>query len=178
MTMDSTRQPGMTAANPITEKSHPLHVLTLTPFFPSLEDPTQGSFVYEPLVSVEQLNVVSSVIGVSPVYRPRKHANPSVPASWVRYPQIPGINGLAGAGRFLYARLRSKVADLHGERPINVIHAHAALPCGHAASLLAASLQVPFVVTVHGLDVFNAGSGDCASSIVRRQASIGVYLLA
>ena len=37
----------------------------------------------------------------------------------------------------------------------SLIHAHAALPCGQAAMLLARDLGIPFVVTVHGLDVFS-----------------------
>jgi teichuronic acid biosynthesis glycosyltransferase TuaC len=47
------------------------------------------------------------------------------------------------------------VRQLHAQRPISLIHAHAALPCGHAAMLLARDLRIPFVVTVHGLDVFS-----------------------
>jgi glycosyltransferase involved in cell wall biosynthesis len=39
-------------------------------------------------------------------------------------------------------------------KPIDLIHAHAALPCGHAAALLSRELGIPFVVTVHGLDVY------------------------
>jgi glycosyltransferase involved in cell wall biosynthesis len=35
-----------------------------------------------------------------------------------------------------------------------LIHAHAALPCGHAAVLLSQELKIPCVVTVHGLDAF------------------------
>ncbi len=40
-------------------------------------------------------------------------------------------------------------------QPVHVIHAHSALPCGHAASLLSRELKIPFVVTVHGLDAFS-----------------------
>lgn len=38
--------------------------------------------------------------------------------------------------------------------PFDVIHAHGALPCGHAAEIIARRLSIPFVVTVHGLDAF------------------------
>ena len=37
-----------------------------------------------------------------------------------------------------------------------MIHAHSALPCGHAALLLSRELKIPFVVTVHGLDAFSS----------------------
>jgi glycosyltransferase involved in cell wall biosynthesis len=38
--------------------------------------------------------------------------------------------------------------------PLDLIHAHAALPCGHAAVIIAKRLSIPFVVSVHGLDAF------------------------
>jgi teichuronic acid biosynthesis glycosyltransferase TuaC len=56
-----------------------------------------------------------------------------------------------------------------------VIHAHAALPCGHAAALLSRRLNIPFVVTVHGLDVFNTCHGGGIPAAWRRTASLEVY---
>jgi len=93
----------------------------------------------------------------------------------MRYPQIPGNLGLSSAGRWLYARLRAEVRRLHRERPIDVIHAHSALPCGHAAALLSRHLKIPFVVTLHGLDVFNTCFRGGVPAAWRRRASIDVY---
>jgi glycosyltransferase involved in cell wall biosynthesis len=39
--------------------------------------------------------------------------------------------------------------------PIDLIHAHSALPCGHAAMLLGREINVPYVVSVHGLDAYS-----------------------
>jgi teichuronic acid biosynthesis glycosyltransferase TuaC len=133
-----------------------LHVLTITPFFPYESNPVYGNYISEPIQLFGEYNLQSTVIGVSPIHHPRRRPLAGVDATWMRYPQIPGNLGLANAGSFLYRRLSSHVRRLHRENPIDVIHAHAALPCGHAASLLAQSLHVPFVVTVHGLDVFNS----------------------
>jgi glycosyltransferase involved in cell wall biosynthesis len=47
-----------------------------------------------------------------------------------------------------------KIRKLHAHHPIDLIHAHAALPCGHTASLISNQLGIPFVHTVHGLDAF------------------------
>ena len=152
----------------------PLHILTLTPFFPSRENEVGGCFVKEPLDVLAKLGVASSVIAVSPIYNPR-HPIPEAPAHWLRYPQIPGTIGLPTAGLFLYARLMRTVADLHKKRPIDVIHAHAALPGGHAASLLARRLRLPYFVTVHGLDVFNTCFLEGAPALWRRRVSIKVY---
>src|SRR5271157_4233134 len=141
------------------EMSSVLHVLTLTPFFPSDQNEVNGCFVAEPIEQFKPLGIESSVIAVSPIYHRGKKASSSAPAEWVRFPQVPGNLGLSSAGKLLYARLLRRIRELHGVKPIDVIHAHAALPCGHAAALLSRRLNIPFVVTLHGLDVFNAFLG-------------------
>ena len=134
-----------------------------------------GCFIAESTRQLEELDVTSSVIGVTPIHYPRRKSNPSTPAKWVRFPQIPGNAGLSSAGWWLYARLLAEVPWLHRERPIDVIHAHAALPCGHAAALLSKHLKIPFVVTLHGLDVFNTCFLSGSAATQRRRVSIGVY---
>jgi glycosyltransferase involved in cell wall biosynthesis len=152
-----------------------LHVLTLTPFFPSDQNEVSGCFVAEPLELLRQFGVDSSVIAVSPIYYRRKHPSSWAAAEWVRYPQVPGNIGLSSAGKILYARLVGRVRKLHAVKPIDVIHAHGALPCGHAAGLLSRHLGIPFVVTVHGLDAFNICFQDGTLAQGRRQESIDVY---
>src|SRR5450755_2013901 len=132
-----------------------LHVLTLTPFFPSQENEVSGCFIAESNKQLCQFGIHSSVIAVAPIYYPGKSPVPEAHAKWLRYLQIPGNLGLSSAGRWLYARLLLEVPRIHRKTPIDVIHAHAALPCGHAAELLSRRLNIPFVVTLHGLDVFN-----------------------
>ena len=132
-----------------------LHVLTLTPFFPSAENEVSGCFIAESLDQLKTLGVDSTVIAVTPLDYARKNPSPSAVAEWVTYPQLPGNLGLSSAGKLLYARLAGKRRTLHRAKPIDVIHAHTALPCGHAAELLSKDLNVPFVVSLHGLDVFN-----------------------
>jgi teichuronic acid biosynthesis glycosyltransferase TuaC len=132
-----------------------MHVLTLTPFYPTASDDAAGCFVAEPLRLLPEFGAESSVIAAQPWYRGSVVASPEAPpASWVRYPALPSGLGLSSAGNFLFARLHSRVCDLHRLRPIDLIHAHAALPCGHAAALLGRELNIPFVVTVHGLDAY------------------------
>ena len=132
-----------------------MRVLTLTPFYPTASDDAEGCFIAEPLRELEQFGVNSCVVAVQPLHRASDGSNATPPvASWVRYPCIPGGIGLSSAGALLYASLISKVRRLHRSQPIDVIHAHAALPCGHAAALLSRELKIPCVVTVHGLDAF------------------------
>jgi len=152
-----------------------LHVLTLTPFYPSVGDDVSGCFVAESLEQLKSEDVTSTVMAVGNVYHPRKVAEDTKPAIWFRYLQFPGIVGLSSAGVLLYSRIKAKVLRLHQQRPIDVIHAHAALPCGDAAARLSSELGVPFVVSVHGLDVFNTFFGQGISVRWRRKASCVVY---
>jgi teichuronic acid biosynthesis glycosyltransferase TuaC len=152
-----------------------LHVLTLTPFFPSNHNEVSGCFVAEPIEQLRQFGIDCSVIAALPIYYPRKHSSSSAAAEWVRYPQVPGTLGLSSAGKLLYARLLGRVRQLHSVKPIDVIHAHAALPCGHAAALLSRRLNIPFVVTVHGLDVFNNCHLGGIPAAWRRKVSVDVY---
>ncbi len=152
-----------------------LHVLTLTPFFPSDQNEVSGCFIAEPIEHFRQLGIDSSVIAVSPIYYPRRRASLSAAAHWVRYPQIPGNLGLSSAGKLLYARVLGRIRRLHSARPIDVIHTHAALPCGHAAALISRRLNIPFVVTLHGLDVFNTCFLGGIPAAWRRQVSVNIY---
>jgi teichuronic acid biosynthesis glycosyltransferase TuaC len=132
-----------------------IRVLTLTPFYPTASDDGAGGFIAEPLRELERLGIDSCVLAVRPLHRSIAESSPSAPvAIWTRYPSIPGGIGLSSSGAFLYASLISRVRKLHQGRRIDLIHAHAALPCGHAAVLLSQELHIPCVVTVHGLDVY------------------------
>jgi teichuronic acid biosynthesis glycosyltransferase TuaC len=133
-----------------------MHVLTLTPFYPTAEDDASGCFIAESVGELQRQGVESSVIAVHAMH----HSHPggdskAPPAAWKKYFCLPGNPGLFTAGRFLHAALRSHLRQIHSQHPISLIHAHAALPCGHAAMLLARELGIPFVVTVHGLDAFS-----------------------
>jgi glycosyltransferase involved in cell wall biosynthesis len=152
-----------------------LHVLTLTPFYPSHGDEVSGCFVAEALGELKTCGVKSSVIAVDSIYHASRRASQQSPAEWIRYPQLPGNFGLSSAGRFLGASLLTEVRRLHGQSPVSVIHAHAALPCGHAAALLSRRLGIPFVVTIHGLDVFNSCFQKGIAAGWRREASLSVY---
>jgi glycosyltransferase involved in cell wall biosynthesis len=133
------------------------HVLTITPFYPREGNETGGCFIAEPLTELISSGLQSTVFAVEPVYRTAPRAATNVPAaSWYRYPSLPGSLGLASASIGLYWRLREAVAALHKKSRIDLIHAHGPLPCGHTALLLSRYLKIPYVVSVHGLDVFSA----------------------
>jgi teichuronic acid biosynthesis glycosyltransferase TuaC len=153
----------MEGANPVfnaarlrMQPAKPIQVLTLTPFYPSENDDAGGCFVAEPLeVLANAGGVVNTVLAVQPAYRRKLRARASnIPATWLRYFSLPGGFGLSTAGAFLFARIVGQIRELQKEQRIDLIHAHAPLPCGHAAMLLGAELGLPYVVSVHGLDAF------------------------
>jgi len=134
----------------------PLHVLTLTPFYPSENDEGSGSFVAEPLEWLARIGIHNDVYALQPIYRKKsKPVESAHPGQWMRYFSLPGGFGLPTAGAFAFARIVGPIREMHRKQPIDVIHAHSALPCGHAAMLVNKELGIPYVVSVHGLDVFS-----------------------
>ena len=137
-------------------ESRPLHVLTLTPFYPTKQDDASGCFVYDPLLWLNKLGIKNTVFAVQPFYRGRfDSSSVAVPAQWIRYFALPSGFGLPTAGAFVFAHSVRELRELHREHPIDVVHAHGALPCGHAAMLLSREFGIPFVVSVHGLDAYS-----------------------
>jgi glycosyltransferase involved in cell wall biosynthesis len=155
---------------------HVPHVLTLTPFYPTEDDVANGCFVSEPLDWLAKAGVRNTVFAVQPVYRGGLRASPSsVPAHRLRYFSLPGGFGLPSAGAFLFARIVSRLRELHRRQPIDLIHAHAPLPCGHAAMLLSRELNIPYVVSVHGLDAFSTEQVSGRAGVWCRRISQHVY---
>jgi glycosyltransferase involved in cell wall biosynthesis len=139
-----------------TDAAGNLHVVTLTPFYPTDRDEASGCFVAEPLHWLAKLGVRNTVFAVQPVYRGSFRGGSSqMPAYWLRYFSLPGGVGLPTAGAFVFARVVGRLRELHRTQRIDLIHAHGPLPCGHAAMLLSGELNIPFVVSVHGLDAFS-----------------------
>ena len=153
-----------------------LHVLTLTPFYPSDRDDASGCFISEPLDLLACAAIRNTVIAAQPAYRPRLRTRAStVPVQWLRYWALPGGVGLPSAGAFLFARIVARVRALNRVQPIDLIHAHAPLPCGHAAMLLSRELNLPYVVSVHGLDAFSTEQVGGKSGEWCRRISQRVY---
>ena len=157
-----------------TNKVRKIHVLTLTPFYPAQVDDAQGCFIAEPLEVLPQQGIVNTVIVLQPVYRKRVSlSQSSVSAEWQRYFSLPTGFGLSTAGAFAFARIVGRVRALNRVQPVDLIHAHAPLPAGHAAMLLSTELNLPYVVSVHGLDAFSTEqvkgrSGQWCARIARR----------
>jgi teichuronic acid biosynthesis glycosyltransferase TuaC len=132
-----------------------LHVLTLTPFYPLRGDDGAGCFIAEPLKALEKVGVKNTVLVAKPFYRTGAPINSNSPAATsLRYFSLPKGVGLASSGAFLFSRLVGQFRKLCERNPLDLVHAHGALPCGHAAALLSREFGIPYVITVHGLDAY------------------------
>lgn len=127
-------------------------VLVLTPFYPTAQEPGQGSFIAEPLARMNGL-AECETIAIRPFYR-RAAPMAGDQEKWLTYFSIPTNLGLPASGEFLASRLIRNAVEKHRRKPFDLIHAHSALPCGLAAARLSERLSIPFVVSVHGLDAF------------------------
>jgi teichuronic acid biosynthesis glycosyltransferase TuaC len=169
-----------------TLRGRSMHVLTLTPFYPSNHDEAGGCFVSEPIQALENLaqenpalanlRITNTVLAVQPFYRGKRRVRESaVSTHWLRYFSLPSALGLPTAGAFLFARIVGRIRSLLASQPIDLIHAHAPLPCGHAAMLLSQELGIPYVVSVHGLDAFSTEQTGGRSAPWCRRISQRVY---
>lgn len=152
-----------------------LHVLTVTPFYPFEGDDANGCFVAEPIDALGKLGIRNTVIAVQPFYRSRRASVSSYPCEWCQYFSLPGGAGLPVAGAFLFARIVGRVRELLRTEPIDLIHAHGPLPCGHAAMLLSRELGLRYVVSVHGLDAFSTAQVSGRAGEWCRRVSRRIY---
>ena len=132
-----------------------LHIVTLTPFYPSQANPVSGCFIAEPLQKLQKWDLRSDVLVAEPFYRASQMALPDSPVEWIRFLSLPRGMGLSSAGAFLSRGVQGRIEQIHRQDPIDLIHAHSALPCGHAALLTSRRTGIPFAVTVHGLDAYS-----------------------
>ena len=66
-------------------RDRPLHVLTLTPFYPTQSDDASGCFIAEPLVAMAERGMLQTVFPVRPFHRGRVAPGTTAPpADFVR----------------------------------------------------------------------------------------------
>ena len=138
------------------QRQQGIHTLTLAPFYPVEGDDGSGCFIAEPLRALEMAGLSHTVLLATPFYRATAPIHrAALPATPLKYFSLPKGFGLASSGAFLFHRMVGFVRESNARTPIDLIHAHGALPCGHAASLLFRELGIPYVVSVHGLDAYS-----------------------
>jgi hypothetical protein len=155
-------------------------VLVVSHLYPAPNHP-RHLFVHEQVKALRALGVEMKV--VSPTgYAPRAlwRAHPrlrrrgltpdraTIDGIEIEYPRVPVLPRMAlfaHSGEMFYATLRRRVPAWRAEG-FDLIHAHQAMPDGAAAQRLAAALDVPYVVTVHGRDVnFHLPQGGAVATV-------------
>ena len=140
-----------------------MKLLTLAPYFPSPVGPSHGLFILDQLLALRDSGVESENIAATPwapqllagvsdrfkslTETPDRESVAGLAVTHQRYLKAPGRHLAATAGLSLAASLARRLNHFDD---IDVIHAHGALPCGHAAYALSKLLGVPFVMTIHG----------------------------
>ena len=148
-----------------------MRVLLLSHMYPSSVDPVFGIFVHKQTKELVkqgcEVRVVSPVPLTPPPLRKLKRR-------WQGYSQIPREEGLEGievhhprylsfprnillaySGYLYYSGAKGDIRRIYDSFPFDVIHAHVAVPDGHAAIIAGRAYGKPTVVTFHGHDVHN-----------------------
>ncbi len=143
-----------------------MRVLVVSHLYPS-PGVERHLFVHEQVLALRKLGVEAQVLSPTPWVprilwrdprqkrrgqKPREAVRDGVVAEYPRVPQIPRRHFFARLGDLAYYRVRRLPSLRSGG--YDLLHAHQALPDGALAQRLAADLGVPYVVTVHGADVY------------------------
>ncbi len=143
-----------------------MRVLVVSHLYPS-PGVDRHLFVHEQILALRELGVDSRVLSPTPWAprilwhdprqrrrgeKPRQAVRDRVVADYPRVPQLPRRLLFDRLGDIAYCCVRRLPSLRHGR--YDLIHAHQALPDGALAQRLARELGVPFVVTVHGADVY------------------------
>jgi teichuronic acid biosynthesis glycosyltransferase TuaC len=148
---------------------HP-HIVTLSSLFPSAHQPLAGLFVRErafrlgarlPLAVVAPqpwFPLQALLRRIKPGFRPGAPAREQQRGFEVRYPRFLSVPGALKSrdGFFMALAAWPRLRALHRGGRLDVIDAHFGYPDGHAASLLARWLDVPYTVTLRGTETRHA----------------------
>lgn len=147
-----------------------MNVLVLSHMFPNKSAPSFGVFVLEQVRALDKLKINIEVISPTP-YSPKILWFNN---KWKGYGNIPLAEIIDGkkifhprymifpmrilfekSGWNYYLGIRKTLREILNKTEINLIHANTALPDGQAAEYVKEKFGIPFVVTIHGDDLYN-----------------------
>lgn len=143
-----------------------MRVLVVSHLYPS-PGVERHLFVHEQILALRELGVEARVLSPTPWaprilwrdarqerrgQKPREAVRDGISAEYPRVPQPPRRLLFDRLGDLAYHSVR-RLPSLRSSG-YDLLHAHQALPDGALAQRLAADLGVPYVVTVHGADVY------------------------
>ena len=91
--------------------------------------------------------------------QPRRDELDGIPVEYVRFFAPPRRGGYASWDRWARVPLTRALERAHAERPIDLVHAHYALPAGGSAAEFCTAKGVPLAVSIHGGDVLGPELG-------------------
>ncbi len=146
-----------------------MKVLILSHMYPVPYNPVYGIFVHKQVKSLAKAGVEVRVVSpvpwapwpldrLSDKWRgfsevPDRDEIDGITAYYPRYLTYPRAWFFSSSGERMYRGIRGLVSDIRRDFPFDLIHAHVALPDGHAASMLTEEYGCPFILTIHGHDL-------------------------
>lgn len=147
-----------------------MKVLVISHMYPSTFNNVFGIFVSEQVKALVKHGVNIKVISPVPLTPfPINRIN----EKWYRYSKIPKFENRDGisvyypryitfpkalffdsSGERMYRGIKELIQNIYNGYKFDLVHAHAALPDGYAAMKIAKDFKVPFVVTIHGQDLY------------------------
>jgi len=162
-----------------------MKVLVISHMYPSTFNEVDGIFVHEQAKALVKEGIEVKVVSpipwtpfpinhLSPKWKaysmiPLRSAWDGIEVHYPRYRTYPKEMLFASSGWRMYQGIKRPVDKIHQKFPFDLIHAHAALPAGYAAVLIARRYRRPLVITVHGYDlqVTFYKSAKCRSVLLR-----------
>jgi len=146
-----------------------LKVLHITHLYPRPYDPLLGIAMHNQIKTMEMQGCVQKVISPTPLTPfPIKHISSKwnsyskvlsqdkiegIEVYYPRYLVFPRAWLYASAGVRMYWGIKKLVKEIQLEFPFDLIHAHTALPDGHAGLLIAMEYKKPLIVTFQSTDL-------------------------
>ena len=166
-----------------------MRVLVVAEYYPRAGDPVRGVWAHRQAVAARD---AGADVRVLVLHRPippmaafrerdaqlasRELSQPArarlggLEVEYVRYLSPPRSFAYSTWGAFAAPLLRRRLARLAPGWKPDLIHAHYAVPAGDAVAR--AAPELPLVISVHGHDVFGAGSGGRAVTRVLERADL------
>jgi len=152
-----------------------MNVCVVAEYYPRRRDPATGVWAHEQALAARDAGadvrvlalerpippmravrspaaLVTSLRGIAT--QPRREERDGIPVEYVRFLAPPRERSYAAWGGWARRALERALARLERNWPIDLVHAHYAVPAGAAVRGWVDAHEKPFVVSVHGSDVY------------------------
>ncbi len=147
-----------------------MKILVISHMYPSTYNEVAGIFVHEQAKALQEKGIEIRVISAVPWTPfpiniisnkwkryskiPKYKDWEGIPVWYPRYLTFPKAYLFESSGERMYKGIKKIVSKIYIDFKFDLIHAHSALPDGYAAMKLAEDFNVPFIVTIHGQDLY------------------------